>query len=81
MADLIKRIDTEYGRLVFTFTKIYTVRGNIFFVSVFGRPLQHFFHMEERDGTWKIVKEPKPPDWLLKYEEELGKFIEEQINI
>jgi hypothetical protein len=79
MADRIKKIDTEDGMMVFTFTKIYTVGGVIFFVSVFGRKSQSVFHMEKRDHAWKIVKAPHPPDWVMKHEEELGKFIEEEI--
>jgi hypothetical protein len=79
MADVIKKIDTGEGKLVFTFTKIYTVRGVIFFVSVFGRQSQSFFHMEKRDDRWKIVQAPLPPEWVTIHEEELGKFIQEQI--
>jgi hypothetical protein len=79
MPDLVKIIGTEEGKLVFTFTKIYTVRGIMFFVSVFGRRSQSFFHIEKRDSAWKIVKATLPPDWVIKHEDELGRFIEEQI--
>ena len=79
MADRIKKIDTGKGMMVFSFTKIYTVRGIIYLVSVFGRRSQSVFHMEKRDDRWRIVKAPQPPDWVRKHEEELGNFIEEQI--
>jgi 3-polyprenyl-4-hydroxybenzoate decarboxylase len=80
VADLVKRIGTEEGALIFTFTRIYTVKGPIYFAAVTGQRSQHFFHMEKRDGTWKIVKAPQPPYWIIEHEEELGKFLEEQNN-
>jgi hypothetical protein len=80
MADLVKRIGTKEGLLVFTFTRIYTVKGIIYFASASGRRSQHFFHMEKRDGTWKIVKAPQPPGWIMEHEEGLGNFLEEQNN-
>jgi hypothetical protein len=77
MPDPVKIISTERGKLVFTFSKIYTVRGVIFFVSVIGRQSQTFFHMEKRDDRWRIVQAPLLADWVMEHEDELGKFIEE----
>jgi hypothetical protein len=77
MPDPVKIIGTERGKLVFTFSKIYTVRGVIFFVSVIGRQSQTFFHMEKRDDRWRIVQAPLLADWVMEHEDELGKFIEE----
>jgi hypothetical protein len=78
--DYIKYIDTEHGSLVFTLARIYTVNGIIFFTTVFGRSVQYFFHMEKRNGNWKIVEAPQPPAWITIHEEELAKFIEEKLN-
>jgi hypothetical protein len=77
MADLIKKIDTPDGLLVFSLTRIHTVNGLTYFAGVFGRSAHHFFLMEKRGGKWKIVQAPKPPDWIYSYEDELGKFLEE----
>jgi hypothetical protein len=73
--DFTKRIDIAEGIAAFTFIRIYTVRGVIYFVAVTGRSFRHYFHMEERGGSWKIVNAPKPPDWLYNYNEELAEAI------
>jgi hypothetical protein len=80
MADFTLRINATEGRLLFTFTRIYTVNGTIYFTTVFGSPGRHFLHMENRDGTWKIVQSPQPPGWVLVHEEELGKFLDESLK-
>lgn len=75
MADFTRKAKSAEGLLVFTFNRIYTVKGTIYFVSVTGQDRRHHFHMEERSGSWKIVEAPKPPDWLLQLEKELGETI------
>jgi hypothetical protein len=76
MADFVKKLDTPDGRLAFTFNRIYTVKGVSYFISVFRKSTPHFFHMESRDGTWRMVDAPKPPEWICQYENELANFIE-----
>ncbi|RYZ26479.1 MAG: hypothetical protein EOO10_15440 [Chitinophagaceae bacterium] len=75
MADFTQKLDTTEGSAFFTFTRIYTVRGVIYFTAVTGRGFRHFFHMEERGGMWRIVESPKPPEWIYQYEEELARTI------
>ena len=79
MADFARTIETKEGLVVFSFTKIFTVKGVIYFVSVTGRGLRERFHMEERTGTWKLVAIPRPSEWLFQYEEELAKVIEDNL--
>jgi hypothetical protein len=75
MADFTKSFATTDGPASFSFHRIYTAKGIIYFISATGRSFRHFFHMEEREGSWKIVKAPKPPDWLLTYEKQLATVI------
>lgn len=35
----------------------------------------HDFAMEERDGAWKMVKTPLPPQWILQLEGQLQTMI------
>jgi hypothetical protein len=77
MADFTKRIRTNEGLVVFSFTRIFTVRGVIYFVLVTGNGSRERFHMEERMGQWKLVQIPRPPEWLFQYEGELGKAIQD----
>jgi hypothetical protein len=75
MLDFRKNVDTAEGVVAFSFVRIYTSRGMIYFVSATGRTMRHHFHMEERAGTWKIVQTPKPPEFILQYEEQLAQII------
>lgn len=80
MSDFEKVIGSAGKALVFRFNRIYTVKGNIYFVSVTGRrSAQHHFQMEQRGGTWKIVESPRPPDWIFKHEPALAHAILKQL--
>jgi hypothetical protein len=79
-ADFEETIDAQNGKLVFNFTRIYTVQESFFFVSVFGRATHHVFHIEKNEGVWKIVSAPKPADWIIEVEEELGTAIEKNLQ-
>jgi hypothetical protein len=78
MPDFAKRIDSPYGRLVFSFTVIHTVNGLIYHISVFKGSAHFYFHMEKRNGSWQIVESPRAALWLYDYEEELAKIILEK---
>ena len=77
MMDFRTQVETAAGLVVFSFVRIYTSRGVIYFVSATGKEIRHHFHMQERAGTWRIVPAPKPPDWILQYEEQLAQAIKE----
>ena len=78
MADFTKKIDTASGRLIFNFTRIYSVNGPVYFISVLGRATQKFFHMEKRKGEWKIIEKPEPPSWVIEYEKQLAEEIDQR---
>ena len=78
MADFIKKIETKSGLVVFSFTRIFTVKGVIYFTGVSGNGFRERFHMEEIEGAWKLVQIPRPPEWLFQYEEALSKAILDQ---
>jgi predicted dehydrogenase len=75
MMDFRKNINTTEGLVAFSFVRIYTSRGMIYFVSATGRTMRHHFHMEKRQGGWKIILAPKPPDFILQYEDQLAQVI------
>jgi hypothetical protein len=77
MCDFSKRIAGPNGIILFSFTRIYTVRGLIYFVAAAGRSVRHNFHMEKVNGTWRLIRVPKSPDWLAQLEGELVKAISE----
>lgn len=76
-SDFVKRLDTDQGELIFIFTSIHIVNGTIYFITAMGRASEHFFRMENRNGSWKIVQAPQPPGWIMEQEEWLAKIIEE----
>jgi hypothetical protein len=80
MADFVKRIDSSEGTLAFMFTKIYTVNGIIFHVSVFRHSILTVFHMEERDGSWTVVAKPKAPEWVSEFLDLLSSAIKEKLS-
>lgn len=76
MAEFTKQLQTDDGEhITFSFHKIYTVKGIIYFVTAFRNHLPINLHMESRDGSWHIVKAPRPPQWVLTHEEVLAKCI------
>ena len=75
MLDEVFEIDGEEGRLVFHFTSIFNVKGTLYFVTLTTPQRAIYFNMEKREREWKISLAPKPPDWVFKYEKELGKVL------
>jgi hypothetical protein len=80
MADFVKRIDSSEGTRAFMFTKIYTVNGIIFHVSVFRNSVLTVFHMEERNGSWTPVTKPKAPEWVTEFLDLLSRTINEKLS-
>jgi hypothetical protein len=74
------RLDTTLGFMMFGFTRIFTVNGPIYFVTVVGRNHRSVFHMENREGKWRIITRPEPAEWIIDYEEALAHFIERNDN-
>ena len=80
MGDFTLGKRTAEGSIIFTFNRIYTTRGIIYFVSAAGYSTNTYFQMVESSGIWKIVLAPKPPDWVLQHEEELARAISSNQN-
>lgn len=60
----------------FFFNRIYTAGGIHFHVAVIDKA-GNFCHftMAEKEGKWKIVNAPQPPEWIMKIEAALDKII------
>jgi hypothetical protein len=65
MMDFRVNLQITEGPMAFSFVRIHSKRGVIYFVSATGKGMRHHFHMEERMGRWKIIPVPKLPDLIL----------------
>jgi len=64
------------GVLIFGFTKMHTVDGTRYFVSVVDKQLKHIkFYMRQTPNGWQLVNLPPVPQWLIEIEGELNKAI------
>jgi hypothetical protein len=73
-----KRLETAFGNLEFTFTGMVTPRGVRYYVSVLDTEDKVCsFSMVVKDGKWRIMHAPLPPQWLMKMESKLSKAIDE----
>lgn len=81
MQNFTKRILVEEGfSPEFFFNPIYTVNGVSYHISVLDKNKQSvFFTMQEKKSAWKIVNAPRPPEWIIKLEKELGDAIFENL--
>ena len=72
-----KRIQTKEGfHPSFFFTKIYTIQGVRFHVSVIDKDNRaHAFYMELIHLEWKITNAARLPDWIIDVENELQEII------
>jgi hypothetical protein len=78
MPTFTKILNSRYGKLVFTLTRIYTVNGPLYFVSVFGNGKMQTFHMENVKGGWAVVRSEMPAEWIIEFEGQLAEIIQEQ---
>lgn len=76
MAEFNGELETTEGLVQFTFSRIYTVNGPVYFITAMRRTSTHNFHMVKNEGTWKIANVPVPPNWVLTCEAELARIIE-----
>lgn len=77
MPSFTKKIRVPNGGLYnFVFTRIYTVDGTHYFVTVAdGDSKVHQFHMKQVENAWMIAGTAMIPDWLIALEVELEKAI------
>jgi hypothetical protein len=81
MARIERTIETEFGPRMFSFTRMFTVTGVRFHVSVANVGNIYSFTMQERNGVWRIINPtttttpPRVPDWITTLEDNLSKQI------
>ncbi|RYZ60521.1 MAG: hypothetical protein EOO14_07215 [Chitinophagaceae bacterium] len=76
MAEFSGELETAEGLVRFTFSRIYTVNGPVYFTTAVQRTINHNFHMVKNEGAWKIAQASMPPNWILSCEAELARIIE-----
>ena len=80
MQTFTKRVTIEPGfDPEFHFTKIYTINGVRFHVSVRDAELPYAFNMELKNLEWKIINAPEVPSWIINAEKQLEEIILENM--
>ena len=77
MQTFSKRVTVEPGfEPAFFFTKIYTIQGVRFHVSVIDMEDQAWsFNMVLKNLEWKIINAPQVPSWIVDVENQLQEII------
>ena len=77
MQTFTRRVTIEPGfEPAFFFTKIYTIQGVRFHVSVIDMEDHAYaFNMVLKDLEWKIINAPQVPSWIMDMERELHEII------
>ena len=81
MQTFTKRVTIEPGfDPEFHFTKIYTINGVRFHVSVIDMEDQAWaFNMVLKNLEWKIINAPEVPSWIINAEKQLEEIILENM--
>ena len=77
MQNFTKRIQIEQGsNPEFFFSRIYTLNGVRYHISVIDKQQQAFgFNIEMEKGKWKILDTADVPDWINNIEKKLEEII------
>jgi hypothetical protein len=76
-----KLFNRQAGFVEFHFNGLDTICGRKFHVSVLCDSCQHIhFTMQEFKGGWEIVNAPQPPQWIVNFENELSRAINESLK-
>jgi hypothetical protein len=68
----------DHGFLYFSFNCVLSKENKKCQVQVWTEGEQcHHFTMQEKNGQWKIIEGPLPPQWICKLEPELEKIVGE----
>jgi hypothetical protein len=81
MSYFTKKLYTKQtGFMEFSFNGIDTVNGTKFHITVLCDSCQHIhFLMQECKGGWEFINAPLPPQWVLNFENELSRAINEAL--
>ena len=73
-----KLFNRQTGFVEFHFNGLDTIYGRKFHVSVLCDSCQHVhFTMQECKGGWEIICAPQPPQWIVNFENDLSRTIDE----
>jgi hypothetical protein len=78
MSRIKRTIDTTIGVREFAFTRMFTITGVRYQVSVVNVGNVHTFNMEVAEGAWRIRRSTPPrklPDWITLLEDDLSKIV------
>lgn len=81
MDNFTQTLNTTKGDLEFSFIRVFTVNGPVYYVTVLYKLESYLFTMVLRDGQWKIVDAPKVPGWIHGVENAISLCIEENESI
>jgi hypothetical protein len=71
----------QTGFMEFSFNGIDTISGTKFHITVLCDSCQHIhFLMQECKGGWEFINAPLPPQWVLNFENELSRAINEALT-
>jgi hypothetical protein len=65
MSRIKRTIDTTIGVREFAFTRMFTITGVRYQVSVVNVGNVHTFNMEEAEGAWRIRRSTPPASFLI----------------
>ena len=81
MSYFTKKLYTKQtGLREFSFNGMDTIHGMKFHITVLCDSCQHIhFTMQECKGGWEFINAPQPPEWILHFENELSRAINESL--
>jgi len=81
MSYFTKQLYTKQtGFIEFSFNGIDTISGTKFHITALCDSCQHIhFAMQECKGGWEFINAPLPPQWVLNFENELSRAINEAL--
>jgi hypothetical protein len=65
------------GDLIFNFAKIYTSKGERWFITFADYPYNYSFYMKPENGSWVIEYNTTLPEYLIEVEKQLAQVIME----
>ena len=82
MQTFIKRFPIAQGfTALFTFTRIYSVNGVLFHVTVSDRSRAlYVFNIMQTEEGWKINTTKKLPEWITELEDQFAQAITEECS-
>jgi len=81
MINFITSLSADGKSVEFHFDEVKTPGSIKFYVTAFDSSSQcTIFSMENKEGQWKIIEAPKPPQWIYLFEESLSEIIIQRLS-